>query len=391
MTNDGIEILLVCEDEQVKNQLSKQSFADEIDLYTVSHNQAIKEMVKTLPDILLIVDSEDFPSMEFIQQIQSELNSSYSPVILYISYKENFIMLRDLIRIGVNDYFVLPDEIITLNERLIRMKRVLQEQKISKNEAVATTQALKKGGGQIYSFFSGKGGVGCSLLSTLYSQTMKFESTAEVLFIDLNLQYGGGDTYLGIESERSIADLIPVMNELNEQHIHNVVVKEPHSGLDLLLSPQDGEIAESIHEDHVIKLLRTCRRAYDFIIIDLPSHIDPVTFAALGESDLINYVMTLDTPSLRIYKNVNDLFQKLRLETKGRLQLVINGIEKNNELNPSDLKEFINSPVVAKIKVDKKGIYPLINKGEPIRKGAKEKKMPLVAKNVRKWVLSELK
>lgn len=184
---------------------------------------------------------------------------------------------------------------------------------------------------------------------------------------------------------------MPVIEELTENHIHNVAVKEPFSKLDLLLSPEDAEIAEKISEDHIVKLLRTCRRAYDFVIVDLPSNMDSLTFAALEESELINYVMNLDTPSMRTYKNVMDLYKRLRMDTEGRLQIVLNGIDRKNELTPTDMKEFISAPVAAKIKEDKKGIHPLINKGEPLRKEMKEKKLPSVAKGVRKWVLSQLK
>src|SRR5699024_8387516 len=290
-------------------------------------------------------------------------------------------------------YFILPEELQSLNERLERVIHAVYEQLKYQSEAVATgqTQALKKGKGQIHVFYGGKGGAGRSLLSTLYAQTMKFESTADVLFIDMNIQYGGAESYLGVDIIRSFAELLPVIDELSETHIRNVAVKEPHSKLDLLLSPQEADVAERMTEDHETRLLKTCRRSYDIVVDDLLVKINSLTFTSLAESDLIYYVMTLDTPSITNFKRVQDLFKRLRLDTDERLEVLINRLERHNELVPSDVNEFISYPIRAKIKEDKKGVPPLINKGEPLRKEVKEKKLPKIAKQVRKWALSQLK
>ena len=55
---------------------------------------------------------------------------------------------------------------------------------------------MKRGGGKVFSFYSGSGGTGKSIVSSVFAQTLKLESTANVLFIDLNLQYGGAENGL---------------------------------------------------------------------------------------------------------------------------------------------------------------------------------------------------
>lgn len=386
-----IKILLVCDNTTMKEDIMQKSLSSYQNVHSTTSREMKKEIDRVSPNLVILVEPEDHSGIELAQYIQSELESTFLPIILYISTKQNFQMLRDLVRTGVNDYFVLPDEFTNFTERLQRVVHVLREQQDTQLETVATTQALKKGKGQIYSFYSGKGGTGRTILSTLFAQTMKFEATADVIFIDLNLQYGGAESFLGIESNRSLADLLPVLEELNETHIYNVAIKEPYSKLDMLLSPKDAEVGEKILEENIVRLLRTCRRAYDFVVVDLPSQMDPLVFAALEESDVINYVLTLDTPAIRNYKAVTELFTRLGIDTTNRMQVVLNGIEKQNELTPNDIKEIVSAPVAAKIRENKKGIHPIINKGEPLRKETKEKKLPVIAKDVRKWVLSNLK
>lgn len=219
---------------------------------------------------------------------------------------------------------------------------------------------------------------------------MKLESTAEIVVIDLNLQFGGVDTFLGIESNRSLVELRSVINELNENHIRNVVEKERHSGLELLLSPKDAESAESVTEEYVSKLIRACRRIYDFVIVDLSSAVTETTYTALEESDQIFYVLNTDTPSLQVFKHVETLFQRLNIAMDHRMKIIVNQSGKENELKTKDLKEFVRYPVDTEIRHDFKNIQMLTNQGMPLRKERDEKKLPPAAKDIKKWVLSKL-
>lgn len=189
----------------------------------------------------------------------------------------------------------------------------------------------------------------------------------------MNLQFGGAETFLGTETTRSLIDLKSVIHEINENHIRNVTEKEPHSKLELLISPRDAELAEHIDEEYIIRLLRACRRSYDFIIIDLPSVMDENTYTVLEESDRIFYVMSLDTPSIRVFKYVDEVFNRLGVQTNERLEIIINEVGRENELTKKDLERFIDYPITAQIRRDIKGVQAAVNQGQPIRKEPKEK------------------
>lgn len=382
------KILLISDQKHMNADLMQQALQDYPNVHQITPSEVKLEIDRIAPDVVLLVEPEDGSGIETVQYIHSEYNST---IIVFLTDKQEYVLLRDATRAGVTDFFVLPDEMSQFRDRLERIVLIAGQQNAMKTQTAVTGQGLKRGRGQIYSFYSGKGGSGCTLLATAFAQTLKFESTAQVLLIDLNLQFGGAEMFLGIESNRSVADLRPVIEELNENHIRNVSEKEPYSKMELLLSPRDAEIAETLTDEYVTRLIRACRRSYDFIIIDLPSHMNTNTYAALEESDLIYYVMNLDTPSIRVYKHIEDLFKRLNMNTEGRLELVINQKGRDNELKTSDLKDFISAPVGAEIRRDFKGVQAAVNKGEPLRKEAKEKKIIPVAKDIRKWVHSKLK
>lgn len=383
--NKDLKILVVADYESVKEMLRELLAAYEQVQYTTSM-EVKKEIDRIGPDVVLLVQPEDGAGVELVQYIQGELPEG---IVIFLTEKQDFILLRDVVRAGAVEYIVMPDELNLLTDRLEKISELAQIQQ-RKSGTDASGKAFVRGRGKIISFYSGKGGSGCTQLATGYAQALKLESTASVLLIDLNLQYGGVETFLSFDSNRTLGDLIPVMNEINEFHIRNVAQRENHSKLEVLVSPRDAETAENMSEAFVTRLIRASRRSYDFVIIDLPSHMNELTYAALSESDLIYYVMNLDTPSVQIYRLVDDLFRRLRIDTAGRLEVVVNQVGRDNELLVSDLKGLINVPITAEISRDHQGVQAAVNQGKPLQKEANEKKLSSAAKDIRKWVLNKL-
>ncbi|MFG0213502.1 CpaE family protein [Brevibacillus porteri] len=383
--NKDMKILVVADYDSVKDMLRDILTPYEQVRYTTS-SEVKKEIDRIGPDVVLLVQPEDGAGVELVQYIQGELPEG---ILIYLTEKQDFVLLRDVVRAGAVEYIVMPDELNLLSDRLDKISD-LSQIKQRKKGTDASGKAFVRGRGKVYSFYSGKGGSGRTQLATGFAQALKLESTASVLLIDLNLQYGGIETFLSFDNNRTLGDLIPVMDEINEFHIRNVAQREDHSKLEVLVSPRDAETAENMSEAFVTRLIRASRRSYDFVIIDLPTHMNELTFAALSESDMIYYVMNLDTPSVQIYRLVEDLFQRLRIDTAGRLEVVVNQIGRDNELNVSDLKGLFTAPITAEISRDHQGVQAAVNQGRPLQKEANEKKLSPAAKDIRKWVLKKL-
>ncbi|KSU57607.1 pilus assembly protein CpaE [[Bacillus] enclensis] len=379
--------LIISNNQSVTDQF-KSLLAGINGVEAIKYADVKSDFDRLAPDVVFLVQSEEDSGIDLIQYMQS-INTDH--LLIYIAINTEFETLRAATRAGVADFFVIPDELNSLASKLDKIDHLATEKKSSTDEAAATnTKSFKKGRGMIYSFYSGKGGSGRTLVSSTFAQTLKLESTAQVIFIDLNLQFGGSETFLSIESNRSLADLSPVINELNENHIRNVSEKEKHSKLEVLLSPRDAEVGESVTEEFIATLLRTCRRNYDFVVVDLPVQINEQTYRALEESDRIYYVLNLDTPSLQVLRQVELLFSRLGIDAKERMTLIVNKVSKENEIQPGDVKNLTDYPIEVKIKNDSRALQSYVNKGEIVRKEANEKKLPPFAKDIHKWVISKL-
>lgn len=382
-----LNILIVSNNDVLTGQLKTiAENVDENDVLTATLTDAIREMNRETRDIVIMTQSETDLDMEIV-----ELMRQINPLVLiiFIAHQTDFALLRNMMNAGVDEFFVFPDETSLFTGKF---PTTIKNYAIKKNSReTGKSFSFGKGRGQIISLYSGKGGSGKTVISSGLAQTLKLESTAEVILIDLNCQYGGIESMFSIESNRSIADLFPVIDELNESHIRNVSKTEKHSKLQILLSPTDAEIAESLTDDFIAKLLRTSRRAFDYVIVDLPTTVNGPVITAMEESDKIFYVLTPDTPSLKILKHYEELSERLGMNLVGKMEIVLNLSSRENEVQEKDIKKIVRYPITATLRKDIKGLQPFINKGEPVRKVLKERKMIPFAKDVRKLTRELLK
>ncbi|MGE6260569.1 AAA family ATPase [Heyndrickxia sporothermodurans] len=380
----NIKMLLASDDDTIHNQILN-AIGTNLSIQLVNPEDVVREINRDVQDIVIFVQPNNDIAVENIQHIKSV---SPATLVIFIAKTSDFTLLRNITKAGASEFFVYPEEHGTF---VARFPTIIKNYEISKEAQDGSVSTFVRGRGQIISFFSGSGGVGKTVLASTFAQTLKLESTAEVILIDLNLQFGGIETMISINSNRSIADLTPVIKELNESHIRNVSQTEEYSKMDVLISPCDAEVAETLSEEFIAKLLRTCRRSFDFVIIDLPSFVNNQVVTALEESDQIYYVLSPDTPSLKIMKQFEELCTRLGIELNSKTKIILNQTGKDNEVQEKDLKEVLRFPIEATIRRDIKGLQPFINKGEPIRKEVKERRLIPFAKDIKKWAHSVLK
>ena len=122
-----VRILLVCDNKDLKNQIISYINRNDASLRAISTREIKTEIDRISPHIVLLADYDHAMDIEVVQYIQHEISDSFEPVFFYITNLQNFTLLRELIREGVNDYFVLPEELPSLKERLERVMYVVKE------------------------------------------------------------------------------------------------------------------------------------------------------------------------------------------------------------------------------------------------------------------------
>ncbi|SDD08743.1 pilus assembly protein CpaE [Melghirimyces thermohalophilus] len=379
------KLLIVSEDPSQAEDIVEQIGSLYPQHHHIEPDEVRKEIVRLQPDIVLLCERKDGSGVQLLPYLSKEVPDA---ITIYLTNRRDPVRTRDVNRAGAFDILFLPDEINALEDVLNRAVKALQT-KLDSRDEVEVNFAWAQG--KVIAFYSGKGGCGQSLVASTLAQTIGLDSSSSVLLVDLNMQYGGIETILNVDNPRNLYDLVPVINELNDNHIRSVTSVEEYSQIEVLSSPVDAETAENITEEHVERLIRTARLYYDYILIDLPTEMTPMTYTVLEEADHISYVMVPDMLSLRVLSNVLDLFSKLNIDPTDRLHLLLNRVSRDTELMPKDVNRHFSFPVVASFREDYKRIQQLLNKGKLIRKSRRERALPNFARDVQKlasWLLS---
>ncbi|WP_156289405.1 AAA family ATPase [Oceanobacillus salinisoli] len=381
--SDPFDILIVSEEDSITTQVLNAIDRDQNNVTVIGSDDVSREINRQTRDFVIFILANTDYVEEQVQYVKSIHPPTY---VIFLATVSDIGLLRNIMRAGAEEFFILPDELSLFISRFPTMQKNYRLQLDADKENVVV---FGRGRGQIHAFYSGKGGTGKTVISSTYAQTIKLESAAEVILIDLNVQFGGIETIMSLETNRSLIDLQPVINELNESHIRNVSQTEEHSKLEVLISPADAGVAEAIDAEFISRLLRACRRSFDFCVIDLPAIVNENTVAAIEEADKIYYVLQPDTPSLKVLKHFEEVSERLGIELKSSMEIILNNISKEMELKEKDLKDLVRFPITATIRRDFKRLQTFINKGDTIRKAQKEKFIPF-AKDIRKFAKSVL-
>lgn len=305
-----------------------------------------------------------------------------APSLLIGLVKErSFDRVRAWMKHGAHDVVVIPDEL----EKL-KTLRQQAEQQLNVGQTGAAQEEALGAGGNVRAFYSVKGGSGKTLIATMVAQSLQLQFGKRVILIDFNAQFGGIEVVLGLDSNRSYMDLQPVLHELSFNHIQNVAVEEKTTGIHVLLSPVNPELAEQMTDELVTRVIRTCKMHFDEVILDIPSTLNTVSYTALAESENIYYVITPDSMSIRGLKHAIDLFHKFQIGNRGNVHLIMNRKNKKSELSEKDLTQLVDLPLIGTVRADYYAIQPFLNMGRPFYSKKEDKGASKTAQDVRSLV-----
>ncbi len=140
------------------------------------------------------------------------------------------------------------------------------------------------------------------------------EEHKRVLLVDLDTQ-GNLTLALGQEPkdvERSISNVL-----LNSEPITKVIVKSPIENLELIPATQEGALAErflKVRQNHETILRNAIGKnlSYDYIILDCPPSLGPITLNALVASNLLLIPTQAEYFSVYALKSMMSLIRQVR-------------------------------------------------------------------------------
>lgn len=353
---DLINIVVCAEQTEIKVNIKNKIDPEKLEIigYTEFSDEAKTRILGYSPDVVIFAaESADIDEkfFQFIEDMELASNGC-SPVIMTDDVTVS--LVNSAARYGVRQVMDLE---ISGRELTENLEGVLSsERKLSKKINVE-----RKTRSHVYSFFSGKGGVGKTTVSTNLAVNLASRGK-KTLLIDLDLQFGDADMALDLNPSETIVDVVRDSLGISIDNLTNCAVTHA-SGLSVLSSPSSPELAEYVQSNHVKQIIDTARNYYEYIILDCGCNLTDPVITALESSDTIFMVNDVNILSLKRAKLCQNVL--LQINQGDKIKLIINKNTKKNNVKIADYESILNMDAYAIFSSDLKTINDSLNSGQP--------------------------
>ena len=313
------------------------------------HVNALRQLE---PD-LVIVDLQDDPDLgvKFIQFLSAQ--SQHQKVIAAGPRLEPELLLAAM-RAGISDYLPKPVAEDGLADAVQRAAVQL-----------GRVAGRAKQPGQLYTFFSSKGGSGSTTIATNIAIVLHRLTKKRTLLVDLDLELGEVSLLLGAQPRFNFVDLIENFHRMDSGLLASYI-EQHESGVHLLSAPFHPERAAVASGDEIRRILHFLRQNYDYVIVDTSKSFAAPTLAAFDQSDLVFLVANLDLPSLRNIQRALPMLRRVLPKGEEQLRLIVNRYQKDGDISVEDVKRTLGLGVYSTLSNDYNAVVDSINTGKPI-------------------------
>jgi pilus assembly protein CpaE len=378
--SEKIRILIVDDVAETRENLRKLlSFDPDIEVVgaAATGEQGVKLAQETNPHVILM--DINLPGIDGITATQQIVREVPAAQIIILSVQSESGYMRRAMAAGARDFLVKPpssDELVSTIRRVYGISKE-QSARIAPPRVVAeqVPQMQRKARlGHMVAVFAPKGGVGCTTITTNLAIALQrqLEVEKKVAVLDASLQFGDVGVMLNLQSNRSVADIAPRVNELDKDMLTSAMTSHP-SGIKVLLCPPHPEAADSLimadgesgsPGQRMRAITETLRRIFDFTLVDTWSRIDDITLSILDEATYILLVITPVIPAIKSARMFLDIAFKLGYPTD-RVGLVINHADRKTGLRVDQIEKAL-MPAIAHIPYDERAGLSAANRGVPL-------------------------
>jgi len=380
---DRIKVMIVDDIAETREQLRKLlSFDPDIDVVATaaSGEEAVNQVAEAYPDIILM--DVNLPGIDGIAATGKIIEIIPSVQVIMLSVQGETDYLRRAMLAGARDYLTKPpgaDELMDAIHRAYKLKQKMGTGMLGPlpERGGAQTQASASGAiqGKVVTFYSPKGGTGCTTLAVNVAIALQsaLGPEAKICLVDANLQFGDVSIFMKLQPARTLADLAPHAGDLDPDLLDTILVTHS-SGVKTLVAPSSPEEAELFREAGTEEnganvalrtILQFARPLFDYVIVDTAHQVDEILLAAMDMTDLLIVVTRPVIPEIRGARMYIDLLHKLDYDF-GKVGLVINSVDaKRMGIQPEAIERAM-MPALGHIPLDERTALRAANLGDPV-------------------------
>lgn len=302
---------------------------------------------------LVIVDLQNDPDLG-VKFIQFLSEGAVNQKVIAAGPTLEPALLLAAMRAGISDYLPKPVSVEGLAEAVGR----------------ATAQLGRSGDrgrrpGQVFTFFSSKGGSGSTTIATNVAIVLHRLSGKRTLLVDLDLELGEVALLLGVQPRFNFVDMVQNFHRMDSGLLASYIEQHP-SGVHLLSAPFHPEKAEVVTGEEIRRILHFLRQHYDYVVVDTSKSFAPATLAAIDQSDLVFLVANLDLPSLRNIQRGLPMLRRVLARGEEQIRLIVNRYQPDSDISLDDVSRTLGLKVFWTLSNDYGAVVDSINTGKPI-------------------------
>jgi pilus assembly protein CpaE len=286
---------------------------------SASDGRQLREAIRQLEPDAVVVAPALIPSRE-------ELNGA---ALFALDTSQSVATLRRAIRGGAAGFYLWPAEREELAVAAARIRPPVEHEMEERAPVIAV--------------YGPRGGAGTTFVATHLAAALARRGRSCIL-VDLDVVFADASAAVGVpidEPVRTVADLLPLGDEVSPRHVDEVLWRH-QQGFGVLLAPGD-EAAVTVRGHHYRSAVAAVRRTCDVVVLHVPRGLDEIARTGLELADRVLVVLGLDVLSFR------DARRAIAVTgIEDRCAFVVNRARRS-EIAPADVERVFGVPAIAVI------------------------------------------
>ncbi len=368
---EKIRVLIVDDFPDTRENLTKLlGFEPDLEVIGAAESgqQAIALAKKEHPNAILM--DINMPDMDGITATEIISNTVPDSPIIMMSVQGEQDYLRRSMLAGAREFLVKPfsaDELVNAIRHVHELEKVKRARYTTAPAGGAVTTT---GGGatpergEVFTFFSPKGGVGRTTIATNLAVALHQSTGKPVALVDGSLPFGDIGVILNMNPKaKTLADLVGSFETADADVLETVLV--PHSsGIKVLLAPPTPESAELITGANMKHVLDTLRERYAYVVVDTWPSFQEVVLTMMDAADVVLTPMTLEITSLKNVRVFLEITEKLGY-SEDKVQIIANRNDSSGGIKASDIEASLGRKIPHTVVSDGRTLVLAVNRGVP--------------------------
>ncbi len=280
--------------------------------------------------------------------------------------------VEDRIRVleaGADDVIARPFDARELDARAealaLRLKRSRDVGSVSSGGVTIRDSTQRR----IIAVYSPKGGVGTTTVAVNVATWLAGQLPGAVAILDLDFQFGQVATHLNLETRTTMAEVVRDEATLRDPGLLQAAMDRHASGLRVLGAPSTPDVVAGVSPEALATLLATAGRAFQIVVVDAGSVLDPRSETVLTTASDIVVVVTPDFAALKAVHALGEILAASGIEL-GETAYVLNQIFARELLRLSHVEEALGTQVALTIPYDSFAFLKSVNEGVPLIEGS---------------------